>query len=109
MCNLILQVPQVEFFFNNPHTGQPAAPQGGEPFKTSKALRRAALAYAQAARKAAFFSRGPSAQPRGQEIQLEFYGRPQQGIADITNQGTFSLSAENIARAIYLWKCSHSY
>jgi hypothetical protein len=93
MCKFILQVPQVELLFNK-HVNNPSAPQGGEPFKRSKQLKQAALAYLSVARKAAFFNRGPSAQPRGAQLKLEFHDRSQEGVGDITSQGAVSLSIE---------------
>jgi hypothetical protein len=78
----------MESFFGK-HTDPrlPAAPQGGEPFKSCNKLKRAALQYAKVANKAPFLKEGPSAQPRGAQLELVFFNRPQEGVENAAEQG----------------------
>jgi hypothetical protein len=80
---LVMQAPEIEFFFrvDNDSRSQPQ-PESGDPFFRCKKLYKAAIIYAKVANGANFFTKGPSSQPRGVQLELDFFGREHEGAAE---------------------------
>jgi hypothetical protein len=87
MDRLALQAPEMDFFFNSDNdSSRLPAPESGKPFKTCYRLYKAALYYARVANGADFFKQGPSAQPRGAQLQLQFFGRTPEGATGVVGR-----------------------